>query len=100
MGARSVGRSGGVHDGQLSIVKKRTEGREARMQPEKTVEIDCCSLCAIARLRNRNRWANAVIVFFAEWHDDVQAVSGAALEEDDQLFLVRHGRCGDCALQE
>ena len=100
MRARGVGRTCRMNDRELAVVEERAERREARMQAEEAVEIDGRSFHAVARLRNRDRRANAVIVFFAERHDGVQAVGGAALEKDDQLFLVGHGCRGHRALQE
>src|SRR5215813_3917358 len=71
------------------------------MQAEVAVEIDGCICTAAAWLRNGDCRAEAVVIRLREWHDDVEAVGGAALEEDDELFFAgeRWG-CGDGALKE
>src|SRR6266403_6214071 len=70
------------------------------MQAEKTVEVDGRALHALPRLRNRDGRANAVVILFAERHDDIQSVSGSPLKEHDQFFLVRHWSGYHRALEE
>src|ERR1700719_4307312 len=89
-----------MNDSELPVVKQRAEGRETWMQAEKAVEIHSSAFDSVPRLRNRNCRTNAVVVFFPKWHDDVQSVGGAALEDDDQFFLVWHWRRRDRALQK
>src|ERR1039457_5409187 len=66
------------------------------MQTEKAVKIDRRALAALPRPRNRDGRPNSVVILFAERHNHVQAVGSSALEEHDELFLVRHrsGRHG------
>src|SRR6266567_8535368 len=111
MRARRIGRTSSVHDGQLILVKERLKGSEAGMQTKESVQVDrgisiqlgVCKYkprtpAATLGLRNGNRRTQAIIIRFAEGHDDIQAVSRAALKQHDELLLVRHGRRGDCAL--
>src|SRR5207244_13268407 len=71
----------------LILVEQRIERREARMQTEKSVEVDRRIGAAALRLRNRDGWAHAVVIGFAKRHDDVQPIGRAALEEHDQLLF-------------
>src|SRR5262249_26575131 len=92
MRAGGIGRTGSVHDSKLILVKQRLKGREAWMQAEKSVEVDGGIVYAALRRRNRNAGAHAVVIGFAERHDDVQSIRGTPLKEHDELLLVRHGR--------
>ena len=47
------------------------------MESEESVEVHGTAFNAVSRLRNRNRRANTVIIFFSERHDDIQSVGGA-----------------------
>src|SRR6266436_10064907 len=100
MRARRVRRTGRVNDCEPAVVKQRPEWSETWMQAEEAVEVHGGALRSVPRLGNRNRWTNAVIILFTEWDNDVQSVGGAALEDDDQFLLVRHGRRRHRALQE
>src|SRR5438445_6475798 len=75
MRARGIGRACGMHDGELILVEQRIERREARMQTEKSVEVDRRIGAAALRLRNRDGWAHAVVIGFAKRHDDVQPIA-------------------------
>src|SRR5271156_1074772 len=55
---------------------------------------------SLARLGDRYCGTHAVVVWFAEGDDYVEAVHGAALEEDDHFLLVGRGSAGDGALEE
>ena len=70
------------------------------MQAEETVEIERGVGAALARLRNRDGGAHAVVIWFGERDDDVEAVHGAALEEHDHFLLVGRRSGGYRALQE
>jgi hypothetical protein len=61
------------------------------MQAEETVEIECGFGAALAWLGDRDRGAHAIVIWFAERDDDVEAVHGAALEEDNHFFGVGGG---------
>src|SRR5207302_10462373 len=94
--ARRIGRAGGVHDRKLVLVKERLERSKARVQTEKSVQIDRrvtiqfgdCKYkprtpAAALGLRNSNRRTHAVIIRFAEWHNDVQTIGRATLKQHD-----------------
>src|SRR6059058_1210565 len=83
MRARGIGRACGMHDGELILVEQRIERREARMQTEKSVEVDRRIGAAALRLRNRDGWAHAVVIGFAKRHDDVQPIGRAALRSEE-----------------
>ena len=89
--AGGIGRAGRVNDGQLAVVKQRRQRRERRVQAEEAIEVHGGQVAAIARSRNRNRRAHAIIVRLAERHHDVQAVRGAALKQHDEFLLA--GTC-------
>ena len=78
VGAGHVGRAGGVHDGEMALVVERLEGGERGMQAKESVEIEDLVL------RNRDAGAHGVVVLFAIGNDDVEAVGGAALKDDDE----------------
>src|SRR6266446_5036085 len=100
MRARWVRRTGGVHNRKLVLVKERLERREARVQSEESVQVDRRVRAATLRLGNRNCGPHAVVIGLAKRHNNVQAVSRAALKQHDELLLVRHRRRGDGALQK
>src|SRR6516162_5960600 len=58
------------------------------MQPEEAVQIKDRTP------GNTDRWSHGVIGRFAMGHDDVQTVGGAALENDNQAFVLRTRRDG------
>ena len=100
MRTRRIGRADGLHDRELTILKERLQRREARMKTEETVEVKCSVRTAAARLRNRDRRPQMVVIRLSEWNDDVQAVHRAALKQHDHLFLARRRRRRNSALQE
>ena len=85
VGARHVGRSGGVDDGEMALIVERLEGRERGMEAEESVEVEHLVL------RNGDAGAHGVVVLFAIGDDDVETVGGAALKDDDQA-AVGNGR--------
>src|SRR5437879_6392871 len=100
MRARSIGRARCMHNRQLILVKQWLEWREARMQSEKSVEVYCrvtvqLGVCkyrprtprTASRLRNRNRWPHAVIIWLAKRHNNVQSIRCAALKQNNKLLL-------------
>src|ERR1700719_2940320 len=90
-----------MHNRQLVLAEQWLERRKARMQSEKSIEIDCRVSAAAPRLRDRNRWAQPVVVRLPERHYDVQSVRSPALKQDYELFLARRrGRRRDGPLQE
>jgi hypothetical protein len=70
------------------------------METEETVEIERGICAALAGLRNRDGGAHAVVIWLAEGDDYVEAVHGAALEEDYHFLLIGRGGADDRALQE
>ena len=88
VGAGHVGRAGGMDDGEMALVVERLEGRERGMQAEESVEIEDLVL------RNGDAGPHGVVVLFAIGHDDVEAVGGAALKDDDEaaIGVVRSAR--------
>src|SRR5260370_42702581 len=83
------------------------------MQTKKSVQVDrgisiqlwVCKYkprtpAATFGLRNGNRRTQAIVIWFAERHDDIQAVSRAALKQPDELLFVRHGSYCHRALQK
>src|SRR6478736_212379 len=67
----------------MFLVPQRLESRHRRVQPEETIQINH------ALPRDGDAWPHAVICLLAMRNNDVQPVSGAALEEDDQALLTR-----------
>ena len=65
MRARGIRRTRGVHDGQLLLLEKRQQRRQAGMQAEKAVEIERGAFAALPRLRNRDGRADAVVIRLA-----------------------------------
>src|SRR5579864_3751395 len=100
MGARGVRRTHSLNNRELTRMKERLERLEARMEAEKAIEVERRLFAAALRLRNGNRGTQAIIVWLGERNDYVETVHGAALEEDNELFLIRGGSSGDGALQE
>src|SRR5580658_883056 len=70
------------------------------MQAEESVEIQRGIGAALAGLRDRDGGAHAVVIWFAEGDNYVEAIHGAALEEDDHFLLVGRGGAGYGALQK
>src|SRR5271165_885362 len=85
MGAGSVGRARGVNDGEMALVPKRLERRQRGMQSEEAVEIDHLLP------RNVDAGPHGVIRGLGVGHNNVQAVSSAALENDDEPFVAGTG---------
>jgi hypothetical protein len=81
--SRAVRRSARVDDRERAVVPEALQRLQSRVQTEEAVEIDRAVL-GIARFRNRDAGARAIVVRFAERHDDVEAVDRAALENRDQ----------------
>src|SRR5450631_2107914 len=69
-----------MNDGQMPLLPERLKCRQRRMQPEEAVEID-------HRLaRNIDAGPHGVVLRFGVRDNDVQAVSGAALKNDDEAL--------------
>ena len=66
-----------MNDGEMALVVERLEGCERRMQAEEAIEIEHLVL------GDGDAGAHGVVVLFAVGDDDVEAVGGAALEDDD-----------------
>src|SRR5204863_922540 len=81
-------------------MKERLERSKARVQTEKSVQVDRRIRAAELGLRNSNRRTHAVIIRFAKGHNDVQAVRRAALKQHHELLLVGHRRRRDGTLQK
>jgi hypothetical protein len=61
------------------------------MQTEKTIEVNGAIRAAAARLWNRNGRAQAIVILFAEWNDNVETVDSAALKQNDKFFFPEAG---------
>ena len=94
MGAGHVGRSGGMDDGEMALVIERLEGREGGMETEESIEVDDLVL------RNGDAGAHRVVVLFAIRDDDVEAVGGATLEDDDEAAIGRRRALGEDGADE
>src|SRR6266700_3583805 len=78
MRARGVGRSGGVDDGQVSLLPKRLKCRQRRMQPEESIEVE-------HRLaRDIDAGPHGIILRLGIRDDDVEPIRGTALKNYDQ----------------
>src|SRR5260370_10944157 len=85
-----MGGARGVHDRQLLRSKQRLQRRKARMQSEKSIQINRRISRAAPRLRNRNRRPQPVIILLGEGNYDVQPIRRPALKQHHKLLLVRH----------
>ena len=80
--AGGIGRSRGVHNGQVPLLPKRLEWRERRMQAKESVEID-------HRLaRDVDARTHGVILRFTVRNYDVQPVRRATLEDHDEPVVA------------
>ena len=75
-----IRRAGSVNNGQFIFAKQRLEWGKTWMQPEESIEIDGAIRATATWFRNCDRRTHAVVILFAEWNHDVEAVSGAALK--------------------
>ena len=82
VGTTGVGRTGGVHDGELTLLPQRLKRRERRVQAEESVEIEN------VMARNIDRGTHGVIRSLAVGDNDVEAVGCAALKYDDQPLVL------------
>src|SRR5262249_817482 len=85
MRARRVGRTGGVNDRQLTLLPERLKRREGRVQAEEAIEIDD------GFSGNVDAGPHPVVLGLAVRNDDVQAVGGCTLEDDQQTLRMRPG---------
>src|SRR5664279_5678851 len=69
----------------MSLVPQRLEGRERWMQPEEAVEIDHLLP------RNIDAGSHRVIGSFAMGNNNVQAIGGTTLKDDDQALVAGAG---------
>ena len=74
-----------MHDRELPGVVERLERREPRVHPEEAVEIER-RFGRGSGPRDRDARPRRVVVALAEWHDHVEAVDGAALEDRHEDF--------------
>src|SRR5437764_10218023 len=72
-----------MHNREMPLLPDRLEGSHGRVQHEKTVKIDDGTAWNIYRR------PHGVISLLAVGHDNVQAVSGPALKDDNQAFWSR-----------
>jgi hypothetical protein len=71
-----------VYDRQLALIPQWLEGRQGRVQSEKSIEIND----RIAR--NIDGWPHRIICLLGVRDHDVQSVSSAALEDHDQPLVL------------
>src|SRR5215467_11751498 len=69
-----------MHDGEVLLVPQRLKSRHRRMQTEESIEIKH------RFARNVDGRPHRVVRQLTVRDDDVQSISGAALENDDQPF--------------
>jgi hypothetical protein len=74
-----------VDDRELARRPERLQRFQARVQAEEAVEVEGARVAA-AGASNRDARPRPVVLLFAERHDDVEAVDGAALEDRDELL--------------
>src|ERR1700677_3371038 len=86
---RGVGRTGGMNDGQMTLLPQRLKGRERRMESEESIEIKH----RVAR--NIDGRPHSVVGALVVGHDDVEAVGGTALEDNDKtlVFFAERFHC-------
>src|SRR5581483_2251104 len=92
--AGHVRRAGGMHDGEMTLVIERFEGRELGMKAKEAVEIDDLVLW------NRDRRAHRVVVFFMVGNHHVEPIDCAALEDNDQPLARSAGSLRNHAANE
>src|SRR6202158_278302 len=80
MRARWIGRSGGVHDGEMLLFPERLKSGHRRMQSEEAVEIEH------GFFRNVDGRPHGVVAGLAMGHNDVEAVGCTALEDHYQTL--------------
>jgi hypothetical protein len=72
-------------DREMFLVPERLKGRHRGVQSEKAVEVEH------RFLRNIDGWPHSVVAGLAVGHNDVEAVSRAALEDHDQALGANAG---------
>ncbi len=82
---RGIGRSGGMHDGEMPLLPERLKRRQRRMQAEEAVEIEH------GLARNIDAGPHGVVLRLAVRNHDVQAVGRAALKNYDQTLVAHAG---------
>src|SRR5712692_4995201 len=85
VGARGIGRTSSVHDGQMALLPQRLKCRHGGMQTEEAVEINH------GTARDIDGGAHSIVQLLAVRYDDVEAVGGAALEDHNQTLVPRTG---------
>src|SRR5439155_4381174 len=70
---------------ELARVPQRLQRLQPRVEAEESVEIDCRAVTRSGTSDGDAR-PRAVVLAFAEWHDDVEAIDGTALKDRNQLF--------------
>jgi hypothetical protein len=91
VGTAHVGRAASVDNGEMTLIVKRLERRQRRMEPKEAVKIDNLVL------RNGDCGSHGVVILFAVRDDSIQTVGRAALENDNEPLagsadsLSQHG---------
>src|SRR5207253_6508090 len=82
-----------VDDGELPRVPEPLQWLQPRIEAEEAIEIHRSVLAGV-RPRNRDARPRAVVLRFAERHDDAEAVDRAALEDGNQLLRAARATRG------
>src|ERR1022692_1096372 len=83
VGTVGVGRSGRMHNRQLTLLPQRLERRQRRMQPKESIKIEH------SLARNVDARPHGVILRLGMRNHDVQTVGRAALEDHNQPLVAR-----------
>ena len=83
VGARRVGRSSSVHDGEMALLPQRLKWRQRRMQSEEAIEIDH------GLSWNVDAGPHRIVLRLAVRNNNVEPVGRAALEDDDETLVTR-----------
>src|SRR5271165_432311 len=89
-----------MYDRQLVLLKYRQQWRQARVQSEKSVQIQRCFVASALWLGDCNRRAHPVIIRLAKRNHDIQSIRRTALEQHHQLLFSLRWSRRDRALQE
>ena len=69
--------------GQVALIEKRFERLHRRVKSEESVQLDQLVL------RDRDGRPKLIVVGFRMRHHNIEAISGPALKDDDQLLALR-----------
>mgnify|MGYP001617378503 CR=1 FL=1 len=90
--ARFVRRAAGVNDGEIPSLPRGHQRLEVWVKAEEAVEINCAQICfglVVVRARDAEGGALGVVSVVAVRNHDVEAIGGAAQEDDDEGVAAR-----------